>query len=146
MENPNPRIWVAAIIRKEKKVLLGQRNATGETWIGTRGFPWGRLEFFEDIIECAKRETLEETGITIKNCQIIGLTNEKYTQEHQHRITIFVISDYDQGEAKILEPDACSALDWFAREDLPTPLALGIDEVIQSWFHPFDNVTNIFPL
>jgi ADP-ribose pyrophosphatase YjhB (NUDIX family) len=30
MENSNPRIGVAAIIRKDGKVLLGQRNADGE--------------------------------------------------------------------------------------------------------------------
>ncbi|MDR0860208.1 MAG: NUDIX domain-containing protein [Candidatus Peribacteria bacterium] len=59
---PNyPRIGVGTIIRKEGKVLLGQRSAVGETGEGKWAFPGGRLEFYEDLIDCAKRETLEET-------------------------------------------------------------------------------------
>ncbi|GHV23764.1 hypothetical protein FACS189428_7590 [Clostridia bacterium] len=56
-----PRIGVGTIVRKEGKVLLGQRSAVGETGEGKWAFPGGRLEFYEDLIDSAKRETLEET-------------------------------------------------------------------------------------
>ncbi|RLC15632.1 MAG: DNA mismatch repair protein MutT, partial [Deltaproteobacteria bacterium] len=54
-----PLIGVAAIVIKDKKVLLGKRkNAHGA---GTWAFPGGHLEYKESIEECAKREVFEET-------------------------------------------------------------------------------------
>ena len=52
-----PLIGVAAIVIKDKKVLLGKRkNAHGA---GTWAFPGGHLEFNESIEACAKREVFD---------------------------------------------------------------------------------------
>jgi len=141
MENNNPRIGVAAIIRKDNKILLWKRKSPlGE---GTRAFTGGKLEYHEDIIEAAKRETLEEAGISIQNCKVIGITNDKHPDSH--RITIFVLCDYDTGEVKIMEPEKCEKRERFDRENFPTPLFLGIENLRKTHFHPFNNSISIFP-
>ena len=59
-----PKVGVGVIVTKNSRVLLGKRKgAHGEaTWC----FPGGHLEFREKLEDCAKRETLEETGVKIK--------------------------------------------------------------------------------
>ena len=140
METHFTRVGIGVIIRKNGKILLWKRLS--KHWEGTRAPPWGHLEFHETPIEWAKRETMEETGITIKNAKIIGFTNDIYIDKHY--ITIIVLSDYDQWEAKTLEPDKCEKREWISREDFPNPRFLSMDNLIKSWFHPFNNTDTIF--
>jgi 8-oxo-dGTP diphosphatase len=137
--NP-PRVRIGVLIRKDGKVLLWKRLA--KHWEGTRAPPGGHLEFGETPIEGAKRETLEETGITIKNCQIVGFTNDIYIDKHY--ITIIVIADYDRWEVQLLEPEKCEKWERIKRENFPSPAFLSMENVIKSWFHPFDNVIKVF--
>jgi 8-oxo-dGTP diphosphatase len=53
-------------------------------------------------------------------------------EEHKHYITIIVLSDYDQGEVQILEPDKCEKWERLARENFPNPRFLSMDNVIKS--------------
>ena len=51
-----------------QEVLLIKRNQ--EPFIGQWGLPGGKVEFGESLAQAAKREVLEETGIT---AQVIGM-------------------------------------------------------------------------
>ncbi len=136
-----PRIWVAAIIRKDNKVLLGKRlSKHGEH---TRWFTGWKLEYHEDIITCAKRETKEECWIEIQNCTIIGATNDKHSDSH--RITFFVLCDYTSWDVEILESNKFEERKRFQREHLPSPLFLGVKNLCKTGFHPFNNSITIFP-
>ena len=57
--------------------------------IGQWSFPGGHLEYGEDFFACAERETLEETGLVIKGVKIIAVTNDKFTEDNKHYITLF---------------------------------------------------------
>jgi 8-oxo-dGTP diphosphatase len=59
-----PRVGVAAITVANGKVLLIKRGI--EPSCGLWAFPGGTLKLGETLQECAAREMLEETGITIK--------------------------------------------------------------------------------
>jgi len=59
-----PRVGVGAITIHEGRVLLVKRGA--EPSRGLWAIPGGTLELGETLQECAAREILEETGITIK--------------------------------------------------------------------------------
>lgn len=118
-----PRIGVAVIIKRDNKILLGKRKGShGE---GTWSFPGGHLEFGEKVSECAKRETLEETGLDIKNVSEIKTTTEDFFEtEQKHHITLYVFADYFSGEAEIMEPNKCTGWGWFTWDNLPEPLFL----------------------
>ena len=135
MDIPRPKVGVAVVIRKDGKVLLGKRkNAHGD---GTWAFPGGHLEWHEAIEDCAKRETQEETGITIKNIQIGPYTNDFFEKENKHYITLFVIADYDAGEVQIMEPEKCEAWEWFDWDNFPKPLFEPIQKLRKQSFNPF---------
>ncbi len=132
-----PRIGVAAIIKRDNKILLGKRKGShGE---GTWSFPGGHLEFGEKVSECAKRETLEETGLDIKNVSEIKTTTEDFFEaEQKHYITLYVFADYISGEAKIMEPNKCTEWGWFSWSNLPEPLFLIIKNLKAQNFNPFN--------
>jgi len=133
--NPYPRVGVGVIIRKNGKVLMGKRrNAHGD---GTWSVPGGNLDFGETVIECAKREVFEETGIYIKNIQPISYTNDYFKKEGKHYITLWLLSDYASGKLTIKEPDKYIESGWYIWEKLPKPRFLPLRNLLKTKFHPF---------
>lgn len=133
-----PKVGVGVIILKDNKVLMGKRkNAHGE---GTWSFPGGHLEFNEELEECAKREALEETGIEIKNIRLGTATNDIFREEEKHYITLFMISEYDSGEVRVMEPDKCELWEWFEWDNLPSPVFIPVENLKKSGFNPFTSL------
>ena len=56
-----PFVSVLLVIRKNGKYLLYHR--TKEPFYGFFGFPGAKVEYGEEILACARRELLEETGL-----------------------------------------------------------------------------------
>jgi 8-oxo-dGTP diphosphatase len=130
-----PKVGIGVLILKDGKVLFGKRkSAHGE---GTWAPPGGHLEYGETPEDCAIRETLEETGIQIKNIRKGPYTNDIYTNEHKHYITLFIIADYKSGEPKAMEPDKCEKWEWVNWGNLPHPLFLTIQHLLEQGFDPF---------
>jgi 8-oxo-dGTP diphosphatase len=89
---------------------------------GTWSVPGGHIEFDEDWIECAKREAMEEVGLKIKNVKLLTLTNDVFTEEKKHYITIWMTADWDEGEPESKEPEKVTDLAWHSLHDLPEKL------------------------
>lgn len=126
------QVGVGVIIIQNAKVLLGKRlSKHGEaTW----GFPGGHLEYGETVEECAKREVLEETGITLRKLEQGPFTNDIFDEKHY--ITLFVITHIDKAKPKVLEKDKCSEWEWFEWHELPDPLFLPIQNLVKIGFSP----------
>jgi 8-oxo-dGTP diphosphatase len=132
-----PRIGVGVCVIKDGKVLFGKRkNAHGE---GSWCFPGGHLEWNESIEECAKREVLEETWLSIKDLRFGPYTNDIFEKENKHYVTLFVIADYDSGELKLMEPEKCERWNWFDWKKLPRPLFLPVQNLLKGKYNPFQN-------
>ena len=130
-----PKVGVGVIIIKDSKVVLLQRkNAHGE---GTWCFPGGHLEPRESWEDCAKREVLEETGMNIKNIRFAGVTNDIFEEEGKHYITIFMLSDWESGEAEITEPEKCTDIEWFDWNNFPQPLFIPTQNLLGQSYNPF---------
>ena len=130
-----PRIGVGVIIKRDEKVLLGQRkNAHGT---GSWCPPGGHLEFMETIEACAIRETLEEVGAYIKNIQKPVFTEDFFKREGKHYITMLVTAEWDSVEPQLLEPEKCERWDWFSWNELPSPLFLPMQNHIDQGYNPF---------
>jgi 8-oxo-dGTP diphosphatase len=128
----NPRVGVGVFIFKDGKFLMGKRRGShGE---GSWSLPGGHLEFGESFADTARREVLEETGVRIKNIRFGALTNDYFEKEGKHYVTVWMLSDYDSGEAAILEPAKCVDQDWFDFDTLPSPLFLPWEQLLKSEF------------
>jgi len=99
-------------------------------------FPGGHLELNESIEDCVKREVFEETGLSINNIQHIAYTNDIFTQEQKHYVTLFVAAQYVSGKLEIKEPEKCEKWDWFSWNEFPEPLFLSLKNFVDQGFNP----------
>jgi len=131
------RVGVGIILLKNNKVLLGKRNSDpkkasselhGE---GTWTLPGGKINFGEKIINCTKRETLEETGIKIKGTRLVSVTDEIVYDAHFVSL-VFLCDDFEN-EPKIMEPEKITEWKWFPIERLPEPMYIPSKNAINNF-------------
>ncbi|MEI6532611.1 MAG: NUDIX hydrolase [Candidatus Roizmanbacteria bacterium] len=124
-----PRIGIGVIVVHNKKVLLGYRQSNNGK--GFWSFPGGHLEMGESFDNCAIRETREECGLSITDVQFVGVTNDVMSSD-KHYVTIFMKGTVNMNKALVLEPDKIDKWEWFEWENMPKPLFLPIQNLIQS--------------
>ncbi len=114
------------MVVKDGKVLLGKRHDDPEKASsalrgeGTWSLPGGKLDYGESFEEGGIRETKEETGITVKEIEVISVMNCK--NEHAHFVTVGLLAKKFEGEPQVMEPDEMTKWEWFPLEKLPTPM------------------------
>jgi 8-oxo-dGTP diphosphatase len=113
------RVGVGVIIIKNGKVLLGKRKA--KNGAGTYELPGGHLEFHESIIDCGRRETMEEAGIQIKDIEFNCVANMQESFG-LHYVGIGLKANWKSGEAKNMEPDKNEGWKWYNLNELPEPI------------------------
>ncbi|GLQ12292.1 hypothetical protein GCM10007913_42250 [Devosia yakushimensis] len=99
------RISAGALVLREEKILLVRHHRTGrhDFWVG----PGGGVEGGETLEATAERETLEESGVTIKVRRLA------YLDELWSDTEIDVTANPAESES-IIEAN------WFARDQLPS--------------------------
>ncbi|HRH26402.1 MAG TPA: NUDIX domain-containing protein [Candidatus Paceibacterota bacterium] len=113
------------ILEKDGKVLLGLRHPDPDKAdsafrsAGEWCLPGGKLEWGETFEGGAIREVKEETGITIKDPQVISVHNCK--NDFAHFMTVGLVTHTWSGEATVTEPDEITEWKWFDLRDLPSP-------------------------
>jgi len=131
-----PRVGVAVIVRRGDRLLLGlRRSATHGD--GVWQFPGGHLEWGEAVADCAQREVLEETGLTVSIDGQGPWTSNWFPESGRHYVTVFLLATAPAGDPAVCEPDKCERWDWFRWDDLPAPLFLPIVGLQAQGFHPF---------
>lgn len=121
MQLSRPKVGVGVIIIDKKgKVLVGRRKGGHAPFYS---IPGGALELGETFENCATREIKEETGLEIKNPQVIALTNnlETYRKEGVHYISVVLLAKSFSGGLNIMEPDKCERWLWADPNNLPLP-------------------------
>ncbi|MFH2062823.1 MAG: NUDIX domain-containing protein [bacterium] len=129
-----PRIGVGVMIQNERgEVLIGLRK--GAHGAGEWSFPGGHLDFGETIFETARREVLEETGLTVGKLELFSVSDDfRYVDSHgKHYVTIGVQAKYVGGEPQTMEPDRCSGWRWSPLDALPEPLFEGVRWMTQNF-------------
>lgn len=115
----NERTAVAAIIRKQNKILIAQRKK--DSWLEPNKweFPGGKVEPHETFEDCLLREIREELGITIAVDKLFLKTTHTYLKNNQEfPITLVVyLTDWVEGEARNIE---CQDSRWVDSKELHT--------------------------
>ncbi len=129
------KVWVWVMISKNNKVLLWLRKwSHGEnTW----AFPGGHLEFGESWEECAKRETMEEIWVELKNISLIYVSNDIFIKENKHYVTPIMKGTIEE-EPKLMEPNKCIKWEWFKWEKMPDNLFVSLQNLKESGYNPFE--------
>lgn len=133
IEPQHARVGVAVFVFKDGKVLMQQRQ--GSHGAGTWSTPGGHLEFGESFEDTAIREVKEETNLNITNIRFGAVTNDIFTKENKHYVTIWMLSDWQSGELKNMEPNKCTEQRWCTFEDLPEPLFLAWNQLFETEFY-----------
>lgn len=114
------------------KFLMGYRK--GSHGSGSWSIPGGHMEYGESFEQTAKREVMEETGISITNVRFCAVTNDVFEDEGRHYVSVWMLSDSLEGEPLITEPDKFVDQEWIDIDRLPEPLFLPWQALLDSQF------------
>lgn len=115
MKQEPEHLGVFVILIQKGKVLLGKRKNGYKS--GYYGFPGGRLELAESLIDSAKRELFEETGVKAINLEYIGVIRE--LQDGYNFIHFGFVCDKYAGDIKTMEPDKCDGWEFYFPDQIP---------------------------
>ena len=106
-QNPSPGVVV--LIVDNDMILLGERD--NKVFMGGKwSLPGGFIEFDEDFLSAAHRETMEETGLSIKIISIISVVSNFFSPD-LHTLVIVLLANKMNGT---LRPgDDMVKLEWF---------------------------------
>ena len=107
------------VMDAEGRVLLQRRRDNG-LW----GYHGGSVELYERVEDAARRETLEETGLTVEKMTLLGVfsgPDMAYTYPNGDRAcvvdVVFLCRSYS-GDLRP-QPEEVTELRWFAPQALP---------------------------
>lgn len=112
-----PGLAVNVAVIHEGKILLTQREDF-ETWV----LPSGGVEEGESLAQAAIRETKEETGLDVELTRLVGIYSRLGDWAPGYMV-LFAAQPVG-GERKCQEGETI-AVEWFAFNELPSPLSLG---------------------
>lgn len=121
MASETPKVGIGIIIVNNKgEVLVGKRQNSHAPYYS---IPGGHMEIGETFTQCAAREAEEETGLLIKNPEVIAITNNLQTfhESGKHYISVAVLVTEFTGQPELREPDKCEGWLWVSPDNLPQP-------------------------
>ena len=116
-----PIVGVGVIIKNDKGfILVGKRQGSHAPYFS---IPGGHLELGESFEEAAIKEIFEETGLTIHQPKVIGVTNnlKTYQTDQVHSVSVILFTDQFEGIPEVKEPKKCAGWDWVNPLELPLP-------------------------
>jgi 8-oxo-dGTP diphosphatase len=94
------------------------------------------LDYAESIENCARRELLEETGLSASSIELGPYTNDVFEDVLEHYLTVFVTARGLSGHPQNLEPDKCEGWAWFPWGDFPHPLFKPLQNLLEIGWRP----------
>lgn len=129
-----PKVGIGVIVMKDGRFLMGWRKASHGS--GTWCPPGGHLEYGETPEECAMRETLEETGMKIKNIRFGFATNDIFGDDKKHYVTLNMVAEWESGKPRAMEPGKVSEWRWFSWDEIPEKVFKSVQNMLRQGFRP----------
>ena len=128
-EAPRPQVGVGVIFIRDGRVFLAKRHgAHGEdTWASAGG----HLENGETLEDCARREAMEELGVTVGGLRFLCVSN--IIAYGKHYVDIEFLGDIEGQEPRLMEPEAFYDSGWFLLNHLPEPLFHAMKYALDSY-------------
>lgn len=121
----DPKVAATCIVARQGKVLMIRRDTP--VGRGLWSMPGGYIDRGEVVEEGAAREVLEETGLKVEICSLLGLYSEA-----GHPVVVAAYTAKETGGVLKAGPES-QEVGFFRIDDLP-PLAFPRDKLIlQQW-------------
>jgi len=125
---------VAVIVDDSGRILLEQRRFPKETW----GLPGGLMELGESTEEVAKRELLEETGLTVNDLKLINVysgANHFVKAENGDEFYVVTVAYYTENfEGKVtVDKRESISFEFFEPEKLPSKMVKSHKTIIEEY-------------
>lgn len=123
-----PRLTVDSWVRdRQGRVLLVRRGRP--PFLGHWGLPGGFCEWKESTEDCCARETLEETGLTVRVGELRGVYSRPDRDPRGHNVTVVYAARRIKGRAA--GGDDAAEARWFTpREIAKLPFAFDHREIV----------------
>jgi ADP-ribose pyrophosphatase YjhB (NUDIX family) len=111
-----PLVGLLLIVKKDDKYILYHRQK--EPYYGNCGFPGAKVEYGEEILDAAKRELFEETGLSCDG-EIITIQNAVITNDKKlfgHITQYFVLFENPTGE--LIKENREGTYEWATKEKI----------------------------
>lgn len=132
-----PLVGVGAVIVRDARVVLVKRGRA--PLLGEWSIPGGLLEVGETLRQGAEREALEETGLTVRATELLGVFERIVPDDEKRMRYHYVLIDFlcelisgelkasgDAADARWLSPDELG--DLALPEDTAAVLRLGLEK------------------
>lgn len=103
-------------IKKDDKWLMLHRHPDKKIMPDVWMAPGGKIERNEGLLECARREILEETGLKIKNLRIRATGNAYLKDLDSEMFFHFITADWADGE--LIAETVVGELVWLTPEEI----------------------------
>jgi len=120
-KHKRPKACVGVMILRNGQILIGKRKETATHGSNECSLPGGHIEGGESFKEAIERETLEETGVKIKNLKFLCVANTDAYKGHQAVLVNFV-ADWESGEPTDFPHENIGKWQWCDMNNLPEPL------------------------
>ena len=114
-EVSTPRVGIGCIVHHAGQVLLVRSHR------GLWSTPGGHLDFGEAPEVAAARETLEETGVRVRDVQFLGVSNDVFGDPTRHYLTVWFRAAAVSRHIEIGDPEEIAEAGWFDPDHLPDP-------------------------
>lgn len=120
----NPKVVASVIPERDGRIVLVRRamNPARGAWV----FPGGYVDRGETIEEAARRETWEETGLTVRLERLLGV----YSRAGDDVVLVVYAGQVEDGELVAGEEEMEAA--WFSADALPGADTLGFWSTVQA--------------
>lgn len=120
-----PPIAAAVVVRDGRVLMVRRRVAEGAlSW----QFPAGAVEPGETPTDAAERETLEETGLTVRGDRLLGSRVHPATG----RAMTYTLCAAVAGEAKVADDEELDAVAWVGLAELADLVPAGLFEPVRA--------------
>lgn len=121
-----PGISAAIIVRDGRVLMVRRRISEGELmW----QFPAGGIEPGEVAEDAAVRETLEETGLTVKAIRLLG----ERVHPKTGRAMSYTACEVVDGEARVADDEELDAVAWVAHSEIADHVPYGLFGPVQEY-------------
>jgi 8-oxo-dGTP diphosphatase len=120
----DPKVAAAVLVEQEGHVLLVRR--VNEPHRGLWTLPAGFIDAGEDPAEAAKRECLEETGLSVRVKRVLDVIAGR---EHERGADFVIVYQAEILDGTLSPGDDADAVAWFSRSKLP-PLAFKATQTV----------------